>query len=107
MEIRRYVSESGRDLVGEWLAALEDRRARAMITTRIARLEAGNLGDCRPVGLGIWELRIDWGPGYRLYYAMVGLDVFLLLCGGDKRMQSADIRRAAALLTDHRRRTAE
>src|SRR3954468_19415525 len=70
MEIRRYLTDSGRDVVGEWLRSLRDPRARAKVATRIARLEAGNFGDCKPVGEGVWELRIDWGPGYRVYYAM-------------------------------------
>lgn len=67
--------------------------------------EAGNFGDCKPVGEGVWELRVDWGPGYRVYYAIVGAEVVLLLCGGDKRKQAADIRRAAEFLKDYRRRT--
>ncbi|MBK9127122.1 MAG: type II toxin-antitoxin system RelE/ParE family toxin [Phycisphaerales bacterium] len=105
MEVRRYLTDSGKDVVGEWLASLSDARARAKVATRIARLEAGNFGDCRPVGDGVWELRIDWGPGYRVYYAVVGAEVVLLLCCGDKRRQAADIRRAAAFLKDYRRRT--
>lgn len=105
MELRRYLTESGKNLVGEWLAALKDVRARAKIATRLSRLEAGNFGDCKPVGEGVWELRIDWGPGYRVYYAMVGSAVILLLCGGDKRKQAADIRRATEYLKDYKRRT--
>ncbi|TWT44962.1 hypothetical protein RAS1_13820 [Phycisphaerae bacterium RAS1] len=107
MEVRRYLTASGNDVVGEWLAGLKDAQARARITTRIARLEAGNFGDCKPVGEGVWELRIDWGPGYRVYYASVGSEVVLLLCGGDKRRQPADIRKAVALRKDYRRRTTE
>jgi putative addiction module killer protein len=99
------VTRSGKDVVGEWLARLKDVQARARVATRIARLEAGNFGDCRPVGDGVWELRIDWGPGYRLYCAVVGAEAVLLLCGGDKRKQAADIRRATALLKDYRQRT--
>lgn len=105
MEIRRYLTESGKDVVGEWLADLGDARARAKIAARISRLEAGNFGDCKPVAEGVWELRIDWGPGYRVFYAMVGARVVLLLCGGDKRKQSADIRRATEHLKDYKRRT--
>lgn len=105
MEIRRYLTESGKDVVGEWLASLKDAQARARVATRIARLEAGNFGDCKSVGEGVWELRIDWGPGYRMYYALVGSEVILLLCGGDKRKQAADIRRAAEYLKNYKRRT--
>jgi putative addiction module killer protein/probable addiction module antidote protein len=79
MEIRRYLTESGKDVVGEWLTGLKDVRARAKIATRIARLEAGNFGDCKPVGEGVCELRIDWGPGYRVYYAIIGTEIVLLL----------------------------
>lgn len=106
MEIRRYVTESGKDVIGAWLAGLKDVRGRAKIAARIVRLEAGNFGDCKPVGDGVWELRIDYGPGYRVYYAVIGTAVVLLLCGGDKRKQAADIRRASAFLEDYRERTA-
>ncbi len=106
-EVCRYLTESGKDVVGEWLAGLKDLRARAKIATRLSRLEAGNFGDCKVVGGGVWELRIDWGPGYRVYYAMVGSAVILLLCGGDKRKQAADIRRALEYLKDYKRRTAK
>jgi putative addiction module killer protein len=105
VEIRRYVTASGRDVFGEWLAALKDNTARARIAFRINRLAAGNFGDCKALRQGVCELRIDWGPGYRVYYAPVGREIILLLCGGDKRKQSADIRRAVEYLTDYKRRT--
>lgn len=105
MEIRRYLTASAKDVVGAWLADLKDAQAKARVATRIARLEAGNFGDCKPVGEGVWELRIDWGPGYRVYYAVVGTEIILLLCGGDKRKQVSDIRRAAGFLKDYKRRT--
>lgn len=107
IEIRRYVTRSGVDVVGEWLAGLKDARARAKIAARIARLAAGSFGDCKPLRDGVWELRVDWGPGYRLYYAMVGRYCVLLLCGGDKRKQSVDIERAIQCLNDYKRRTAK
>ncbi|MGE3424838.1 MAG: type II toxin-antitoxin system RelE/ParE family toxin [Dehalococcoidia bacterium] len=105
MDLRRYVTESGKDVVGSWLADLDDATARARIAARISRLEADNFGDCKPVGGGVWELRVDWGPGYRVYYARVGATVVLLLCGGDKRKQQADIERAKAMLKDYKQRT--
>jgi putative addiction module killer protein len=105
MEILRYVTESGRDVVGHWLQGLGDVQARARIAVRIARLAGGNFGDCKPLRRGVCELRIDWGPGYRLYYAMVGHRRVLLLCGGDKRKQAADIQRAIEYLKDYRKRT--
>ena len=74
-----------------WLGKLKDRRAAARVLIRINRLAAGNPGDVRPVGGGISELRIDYGPGYRVYYLREGDRLVLLLCGGDKSTQRADI----------------
>jgi len=91
-------------LVGEWLAGLE-LNARARIAIRIDRLSLGNFGDCKSLREGVSGLRIDWGPGYRLYYAMVGRTCVLLLCGGDKRKQSSDIKRAIEYLEDYKERT--
>jgi putative addiction module killer protein len=104
IELRRYVSAAGKDVVGEWLADLSDIRARARINARLARLALGNFGDCKGVGAGVSELRIDYGPGYRVYFGRVGKTVVLLLCGGDKRRQSADIARAVELLRDYEAR---
>lgn len=77
-----------------WLANLSDGKARARIAQRIDRLAAGNPGDVKPVGAGVSELRIDYGPGYRVYYVQRGKALMLLLCGGDKRTQDADIKQA-------------
>ena len=85
MEIRHYLSASGKDVFETWLSSLKDDRAEARIDARINRLAGGNFGDCKPVGGSVWELRIDVGPGYRVYYALVGQTCVLLLCGGDKR----------------------
>jgi len=71
---------------------------------RIDRLSAGNFGDCKSLRGGLFELRIDWGPGYSVYYALDGETCVLLLCGGDKRKQSSDIRRAAEYLKDYWKR---
>ncbi len=105
MEILRYVTVAGKDLIGDWLNELHDPQARARIVSRITRLSAGNFGDCKPLQAGIWELRIDWGPGYRVYYAMVRRECVLLLLGGDKRKQRGDISRAIAFWNDYKRRT--
>jgi putative addiction module killer protein len=105
MEIRRYLTRSGRDVFGEWLSGLKDDRTRAKIVVRIDRLSLGNFGDCKSLGNGLFELRIDWGPGYRVYYAPVGGACVLLLGGGDKRKQSADIKRAVEYLKDYKERT--
>jgi probable addiction module antidote protein/putative addiction module killer protein len=75
VEIRRYITRAGQDVVGEWLAELKDLRSRAKISIRIDRLASGNFGDYKSLGHGLYELRIDSGPGYRLYYAMEGKDV--------------------------------
>jgi len=80
-----------------WLVALRDQNAKGRIASRISRLEHGNPGDVRPVGSGVSEMRIDYGPGYRIYYASQGSAVVILLCGGDKKTQNADIKRAKAL----------
>jgi putative addiction module killer protein len=104
VQVLRYVNPAGRDVFGHWLAELTDARARAKIAARIDRLAAGNFGDCKPIRQGVWELRIDWGPGYRVYYGMLERTCVLLLCGGDKRKQSADINRAIDCWTDFKER---
>jgi putative addiction module killer protein len=86
---------------------VKDRQARARINARLARLVGGNFGDSEPVGEGVMELRIDWGPGYRVYFARLGQVVVLLLCGGDKRMQDKDIKRAKDYFKDYKARTAQ
>ena len=80
-----------------WLDGLRDVRARARVQVRIERLAAGNAGDVEPVGEGVSELRIDYGPGYRVYFKKHGREVVILLAGGDKRTQSADIKTALRL----------
>jgi putative addiction module killer protein len=91
MKIRYYITENGERPVISWLNGLKDRVAKANIALRVARLELDLFGDTRSVGDGVWELKIDAGPGYRLYYARSGKDVVLLLCGGDKGSQKRDI----------------
>ena len=105
IEIRHYVSRAGEDMFDDWLTGLADARTQAKIASRINRLAAGNFGDCKSLRQGLYELRIDWGPGYRVYYYMLGRVCILLLCGGDKRKQSTDIERARAYLRDYRERT--
>lgn len=80
-----------------WLQKLKDRQARLRIVERIDRLAHGNSGDTKPVGQGVWELRLTYGPGYRVYYLQDGGNLVLLLCGGDKSTQQADIERAHRL----------
>jgi putative addiction module killer protein len=85
------------DLFLNWLRGLRDIRAVARIQVRIDRLMLGNLGDVKPVGKGVSEMRVDYGPGYRLYFAQRGKTFVVLLCGGDKRSQKADISTAIKL----------
>ena len=107
MEILHYLTENGKDVFESWLVGLRDDRAEARIDARINRLAGENFGDCKPVGEGVWELRVDYGPGYRVYYAMIGQECVLLLCGGDKRKQSRDIAKAIEYLKDYKRRSSE
>jgi putative addiction module killer protein len=83
-----------------WLGELADVKARARVDIRIRRLALGNFGDAKALGGGLSELRIDYGPGFRVYFAIMGETVVLLLTGGDKRRQSADILRARTLLAE-------
>lgn len=105
-ETAEYVTEDGRNPLKEWLANRVDRQARARILVRVQRMTAGNFGDCKPLVNGVWELRIDYGPGYRVYYSRAGEKLLLLLIGGDKRKQQADIDTAVAYWKDWRRRYA-
>jgi putative addiction module killer protein len=83
-----------------WFQRLRDRQAQARINARIRRLSLGNPGDVKPVGSGVSEMRIDYGPGYRIYYRQRGNILILLLCGGDKRTQDSDIKQAIAISKD-------
>lgn len=85
------------DVFARWLDGLRDIRARARVQARIERLAAGNAGDVKPVGEGVSELRIDYGPGYRVYFAKRGREVIILLAGGDKSTQTSDIKSALRL----------
>src|SRR5208282_1305755 len=105
IEIRHYVNRAGKDMFDDWLTRLADARAQAKIAIRIDRLAAGNFGDRKRLRQGLCELRIDSGPGYRVYYAAVSGSCVLLLCGGDKRKQPSDIERALGYLKDYKERT--
>ena len=105
-EVQDYLSPDCSDPYAQWLAGLTDRQARARVLVRVLRMGAGNFGDCKPLDAGVWELRIDHGPGYRVYYAQAGKRLILLLAGGDKRKQQADIATAIERWNDrqHRRK---
>lgn len=107
-ELRIYTTATGRTPFREWLLSLKDLQARAMIRIRLARVQLGNFGDCRPVGEGLSELRINYGPGYRVYFGQDGSTLVILLCGGSKGTQRHDIVRAKSFWNDYRsRRDAE
>src|SRR2546427_13067069 len=85
-----YATEEGRVPFTEWLDSLRDIRGREKIRARLNRIRLGNFGDSSSVGEGVEELRIDFGPGYRVYFGQAGTKIVLLLCGGDKRTQTQD-----------------
>ena len=98
LEIRVLVDEKSDIAPFEaWLRKLRDRTAKLRILTRLDRVQMGNMGDVKAVGEGVYELRLDYGPGYRLYFARVGSTIILLLTGGDKSSQEADIAKAKSL----------
>ena len=103
-QLSYYTDNAGRKPFREWLYGLHDRAAFARITIRLERVELGNLGDHKSVGAGVLELRITHGPGYRVYYALDGNQVVLLLIGGDKSTQTRDIEAAKAYWKDHQER---
>jgi putative addiction module killer protein len=103
-EVRVYETTDGRAPLSDWLQSLRDRKGRAIIRTRLARLRLGLFGDAKSVGGDVNELRIQFGPGYRIYYALDGDAVILLLCGGDKKSQDRDIQQAKAFWKDYRSR---
>jgi putative addiction module killer protein len=102
--IRHYLSPSGQDEVSVWLSRLRDRQARVSIARRLNRLTGGNFGDHHYCRDGVWELRISVGAGYRVYYALAGKDVVLLLAVGDKSTQTADVARACSNWQDWQQR---
>jgi len=104
-EVRHYLTRDGDDLIAGWLRKLRDVQAKAAIIRRLNRLEQGNFGDFKPLREGVHELRIDVGPGYRVYYAQSGKTVMLLLCGGTKRTQDSDIDRACDYWRDWQNRS--
>ena len=88
------------DEFDQWLSNLADEKARTRIASRVARLGFGNPGDVKPIGEGLSEMRVDHGPGYRVYYKRTGKTIFVLLCGGDKSTQDRDIGRAKEMAAE-------
>ena len=102
LEIRLYLNKRGEAPFSFWLNSLKDARTRAIIRVRLNRIRLGNFGDCKSVGQGVSELRIDYGPGFRVYFGKVGTKVVLLLSGGDKSSQEGDIKKAQEFWADYR-----
>ncbi len=86
-----YCDEFGYEPFTDWLSSLKDTKTKARILQRLLRMENGNFGDHASVGMGVWELRLDFGPGYRVYYALESKRVVILLCAGNKKTQQKDI----------------
>lgn len=104
IEVLEYLTEDGRSPFKDWLDRLRDLEARVRVRARINRVRVGNFGDSHALGGGVSELRIDYGPGYRVYFGRQGSTVVLLLCGGDKRTQSRDIALAQSYWAEYQRR---
>ena len=104
-EVRVYARADGSEPFTQWLRGLRDGATRNRIRQRIARIRLGNFGDARSVGDGVYELRIHFGPGYRMYFGRNGAEIVILLCGGDKGSQDRDIERAKEYWRDHRRQS--
>ena len=106
-EILHYIASDGHYPYLSWVSKLRDITARIAIDRRINRVELGNFGDHKFCRDGVWELRIDVGAGYRVYYAVAGKEIVLLFCGGDKRTQDSDIARACEYWQDWQRRSSD
>ena len=102
--LKVYETKGGSQPLMDWLRGLRDLKARTTIRLRLDRMRLGNFGHCKPVGEGVSEMKVDLGPGYRVYFGMIGRTVVLLLCGGDKKTQDKDIRRALEFFEDHKQR---
>ena len=105
--IEFYQTDKGEQPVQDWLDSLRDGEGRAKIRAKIDRLNLGNFGGCKSLGGGLHELKIDFGPGYRVYFADLENVIVLLLCGGDKSTQNRDIDVAKKYLADYKKRTDE
>lgn len=102
--IEVYETNTGKRPFNDWLIDLADSQSRYIIKSRLARVRVGNLGDCEPVGNGVYELKIDYGSGFRLYFSKTGKTIILLLCAGTKRTQEKDIKKAKEYLADYKMR---
>lgn len=101
--LKKFESENGKCPYDEWFNKLKDMKAKALVDARLIRVRKGNFGNCRFVGEGVRELKIDYGPGYRVYFGEDGDTLIILLCGGDKSTQSRDIKKAQEYWAEYRR----
>jgi len=101
-DIQLYITPAGKIPFSKWFDSLQDEKAKTTINKRLNRVRLGNLGDYRSVGEGVCELKIDYGPGYRIYFGQVGTTIILLLCGGDKSSQEQDISLAIEYWNEYR-----
>jgi putative addiction module killer protein len=105
--IKVYETRKGVQPFMDWLRKLKDGQGRTAVRVRLDRVKLGNFGDCQSVGEGVSEIRIDIGPGYRVYFGMMGRTIVLLLTGGDKKSQHKDIQLAKEFFRDHKQREKE
>ncbi len=105
--VRNYVTPEGHEPYEEWVNSYRNRKTRAIIRERVNRLHLGNFGDYKRLTADLYELRIHYGPGYRVYFGMVDRIIVILLCGGSKKTQRRDIERAKGYWEELRRRTNE
>jgi putative addiction module killer protein len=103
--LKSLVLENGSCPIEDWLKDIRDTQTKQRIQSRLDRIERGNMGDCRFIGDGVAELKLDFGPGYRIYYAQSGTTLIVLLIGGDKSTQDKDIALAQRLWKDHKDET--
>ncbi len=104
-EVKEYINSAGKSPYADWVADLRDQTAQVKILRQTRRMALGNFGDVKPVGNGVSETKINYGPGYRVYHAKVGNQLVILLCGGDKSTQAKDIKQAKQHLQDFKNRS--
>ena len=104
IELEIYRTSNGKCPFDAWFEGIREIHTRAKILTRLDRMKLGNFGDCKAIGNGLSELRIHYGPGIRIYYSKIGNKIVLLICGGDKRSQAKDIKKAKEYLVDYKSR---
>lgn len=100
--VKEFITKNGKNPFRNWVDNLKNIQIQAKIDIRIARLRLGNFGDTKPVGQGVHELRVHFGPGYRIYFGIENEKIILLLCGGEKKSQKKDIQKAIAYWKEHK-----